>query len=110
MSDTATLRRALVPVARLGSWLGYAQLAEALALPQPHSIRRAALLLEALMAEDAAARLPFLAALVVSPRRGLLPAPGFFEAAAALGRAQALADPAAFHAAERQAVLAFYAP
>jgi hypothetical protein len=110
VSDLPALRRALLPVARLRSWLSYAQLAQALALPQPHSIRRAALLLEDLMAEDAAARLPFLAALVVSPRRGLLPAPGFFEAAAALGRPQALADPAAFHAAERAAVLAVYAP
>jgi hypothetical protein len=108
--DTAALRRALIPLARLRVTLSYAQMAEALGLAPPHSIRRAALALEALMADDAAARLPFLAALVVSPRRGGLPAPGFFEHSEALGRMPPGADPAAFHAAELARLHAAYPP
>jgi hypothetical protein len=108
--DLATLRRVLVPLARMRTTLSYAQLAAALGLGPPHSIRRAALALEALMAEDAAARLPFLACVVVSPRRGGLPAPGFFERARALGRMAPGADPAAFHADELAALHAQYPP
>lgn len=108
--DLPTLRRALVPLARLRVTLSYAQLAAALGLEPPHTIRLAALALEALMAEDAAARLPMLAALVVSPRRGGLPAPGFFERAQALGRMASDADPAAFHAAELAALHRWYPP
>ena len=58
--------------------------------------------LETLMEKDAAAGKPFRAALLrqrLSSDR--LPAPGFFQKAAALGRATD--DPAAFTASERQA-------
>ncbi len=58
--------------------------------------------LEALMEEDAAAGKPFRAALLrqrLSPDH--LPAPGFFQKAARLGRPAD--DPAAFTEAERQA-------
>ncbi len=88
------LAEALAPRAR--AWLEaaapetlpvpYATLAEALGLEPPHAIRRAALALEATMAEDAEAGRPFIAALVIGRARGGLPAAGFFERAAALGR------------------------
>lgn len=105
MSETARLRAALAPLGRMGAWIGYSQAAQAMGYGPPHSIARLTSVLEALMEEDAAARLPFLAAVVVSPRRGLIPAPGFFEAAARLGRPQALTDPAGFLAAERVALM-----
>jgi hypothetical protein len=104
----AELRAALRPVAALGVTLTYAQAAEALALDGPGRIARVTAALERLMAEDAAAGAPFLAALVVGRRRGGLPAPGFFEAAARLGRLPPGADPAAFHAAEARAAAAFH--
>ena len=69
----------------------YQQAAEALGLTPPHTIRRVALALEALMREDAAAGRPLIAALVVS-RRGDLPRQGFFDLAVTLGRFPA--DPA----------------
>lgn len=61
--------------------------------------------LEALMEEDAAAGKPFRAALLrqrLSPEN--LPAPGFFQKAAELGRP--CDDPVAFVAAEREALRA----
>ncbi|XKE46114.1 hypothetical protein LG302_02960 [Halomonas organivorans] len=70
----------------------YQQLAEALALTPPRTIRRVAEALEALMREDAADGRPFIAALVVSRQGEGLPREGFFELAVALGRFPA--DPA----------------
>jgi hypothetical protein len=105
VSETARLRAALAPLGRMGAWIGYSQAAQAMGYGPPHSIARLTSVLEALMEEDAAARLPFLAAVVVSPRRGLIPAPGFFQTAARLGRPQALTDPAGFLAAERVALM-----
>jgi len=61
------------------------------------------------MIEDAAAGRPFLAAMVISKWRGDLPAPGFFDCAARLGRYPGGAtgpNARAFHAAELKAVLA----
>ncbi|MDI5922322.1 hypothetical protein QLQ86_16145 [Halomonas sp. LR5S13] len=63
----------------------YQQLAEALGLAPPGTIRRVAGALETLMEEDAAAGRPMIAALVVS-RRGDLPRQGFFDRAVPLGR------------------------
>jgi hypothetical protein len=100
----ARLRRALTPLARMGATLSYRQAAEAMGLGPPRAIHRLTSALERLMAEDAAAGRPFLAAVVVSPRRGFLPAPGFFEAAARLGRGVAPGEEAAFHAAELRAL------
>lgn len=62
--------------------------------------------LEALMEADAAAGRPLRAALCAGRLSGGLPARGFFDKAAALGRD--IADPAAMAAAERQAL--FSAP
>ena len=102
----AALRRALPVLARLGVTIGYAQAAAALGLAPPGAIRRLTAALETTMAEDASAGRPFLAALVVSPRRGGLPAPGFFETARALGRTVPEGGEAAFHAAELRALFA----
>jgi hypothetical protein len=102
----ARLRRDLTPIARMGATLSYIQAARAMGLGPPGAIRRLTEALERLMAEDAAAARPFLAAVVVSPRRGGLPAPGFFETAAALGRPAPPGGEAAFHAAERRALAA----
>ncbi|WP_416138009.1 hypothetical protein ACM26W_16210 [Halomonas sp. HK25] len=77
----------------------YQQAAEALGLSPPHTIRRVAQALEALMREDVAAARPLIAALVVS-RRGDLPRQGFFALAVELGRFPA--DPARHEAAYRQ--------
>jgi hypothetical protein len=65
------------------------------------------------MAEDAAAGRPFIAAMVISKWRGGLPAPGFFDCAARLGRFAGDAtgpDARAFHAIELNAVLALWVP
>lgn len=79
------LRRYLEGLAPEALPTTYQQAAEALGLSPPHTIRRVALALEALMHEDVAAGRPMVAALVVS-RRGGLPGAGFFERAVALGR------------------------
>lgn len=78
----------------------YQQLAVALGLAPPHTIRRVALALETLMREDVAAGRPLIAALVVSRQGEGLPRLGFFELAVALGRFPA--DPAGHAAAYRR--------
>jgi hypothetical protein len=67
----------------------YAEVAAALGLQPPRTIHRVTVALERLMEEDAAAGRPFLAALVIGRARAGLPAPGYFERAAALGRGPA---------------------
>ena len=87
----------------------YQALALALALPTPHSIHRLVQALELTMAEDAHAQRPFIAALVISRARGGLPAPGFFDLAARLGRhdgAESGAAAAQFHLQQMKQVLA----
>ena len=64
------------------------------------------------MAEDAAADRPVIAAMVISKARGGLPAPGFFDCAARLGRFagdEMGPDAWAFHAVELNAAVAFWA-
>jgi hypothetical protein len=100
------LRRDLAPLARMGATLSYIQAARAMEIGPPGAIQTLTAALERLMAEDAAAGRPFLAAVVVSPRRGGVPAPGFFETAAALGRGPEAGAEAAFHAAELRALAA----
>ena len=56
---------------------------------------------------------PFIATMVISKARGGLPAPGFFDCAAQLGRFASDAtgpDARVFHAVELNAALAFWAP
>ncbi|MBP7243417.1 MAG: hypothetical protein KBA23_15485 [Amaricoccus sp.] len=100
-------------VAGLGVTVTYHQAARGLGLGPPHVIHTVSQLLEGLMDEDAAAGVPFVAALVVSRARGGLPALGFFETAARLGRFKG--DPfgeeaIAYHAAELALATAYHAP
>lgn len=89
----------------------YQQLANSLQLAPPNTIHRLTNSLEALMQQDATARRPFITALVISKRRNGLPAPGFFDCAAALGRFEGDAvgaDAAAFHSQEFAAAVAYW--
>ena len=85
-------RRVLETVPDTALPMTYRQLAEALGLTPPRTIQRVTTALEALMREDAQQGRPMIAALVVSQRGEGLPATGFFELAAELGRLPA--DPA----------------
>ncbi len=96
----ATLRR--LPIT-------YQQAARGLLLSPPNTIHQVTEALEQTMAEDAAADRPFIAAMVISKWRGGLPAPGFFDCAARLGRFTGDAtgpDARVFHAVELNAGLA----
>jgi hypothetical protein len=104
---TAALRRDLRAVAAMGATLSYAQVADAQAVQPPGRIRQVTLALEALMAEDATAGRPFLAAVVVGRRDGL-PREGFFDAATRLGRLDGALPQAEFHARERRALAAWF--
>ena len=93
-----TLEKRLAALAAAGETVSYGTLARDLGLRMADLTTQ----LETLMEEDAAAGRPFRAALLhqrLSPDR--LPAPGFFQKAAELGRPTD--DPAAFTALERQA-------
>jgi hypothetical protein len=92
--------------------ISYRDLAKAMRLSPPHTIHQLTEALEQLMAEDAAADRPFIAAMVVSTWRGGLPAPGFFDCAARLGRFTGDAsgpEARAFHVGEFNASLALWA-
>lgn len=89
----------------------YQALTRALQLLPPNTIHRLTEALERLMAEDAAAGRPFIAALVISRASGGLPAPGFFNCAARLGRSRVdptEAEACAYHAGEFKAAVAFW--
>lgn len=106
---TDRLREVLLAQAQAGAVIGYRDLAARLGLQPPQVIRQLTEALEALMAADAAAGRPFLAALCVSRLGQGLPARGFFLAAAALGRFAGDADgpeARAFHGAELARLLA----
>jgi hypothetical protein len=107
------LRARLQALAALGSPITYAEAVEELQLSPPNTIRQIREALQQLMAEDASADRPFIAAMVISNWRGGVPAPDFFDCAARLGRfAGDAAGPNAkvFHALEFNAVLALWAP
>lgn len=65
--------------------LTYLEAAQAAGLGPPRAIHRVTEALEALIRADHAAGRPLLAAIVVSAKRGGIPAPGFFRLAAELG-------------------------
>jgi len=91
----------------------YWQAAKGLLLSPPNTMRQVKEVLDQIMAEDAAADRPFIAAMVISKARGDLPAPDFFECAARLGRFAGDAtgpDARVFHAAEFNAAIALWAP
>ena len=107
------LRAHLQALATLRLPITYLEAAKGLLLSPPNTIHQVTEALEQTMAEDAAANRPFIAAMVISKWRGGLPAPGFFDCAARLGRFVGDAtgpDAGVFHAVELNAVLAFWAP
>lgn len=79
------LRRLLVEQAQTETLATYKELADRLGLTPPQTIHQLTGLLERLMAEDAEAGHPLLAALCIGRLRGDLPAPGFFTIAETLG-------------------------
>jgi predicted component of type VI protein secretion system len=107
------LRAHLEALAALGSPITYGEAAKELQLSPPNTIRQVREALQQLMAEDASADRPFIAAIVISNWRGGAPAPDFFDCAARLGRFAGDAagpDAEVFHALEFNAVLALWAP
>jgi len=91
----------------------YQEAAKGMFLSPPNTIHQITEALEQLMAEDAAADRPFIAAMVIGKTRGGLPAPGFFDCAARLGRFAGDAtglDAWSFHAAELYAAVDFWGP
>ena len=91
----------------------YREAAKGLLLAPSNTIHQVTEALERLMAEDAVADRPFIAAMVISKARGGLPAPGFFDCAARLGRFAGDAtgpDAGVFHAVELNAALALWVP
>jgi len=106
------LRAHLQALAALRVPITYRDLATAMLLSPPHTIHQVTEALEQLMAEDAAADRPFIAAMVVSKWRSGLPAPGFFDCAARLGRFSGDAtgaDARLFHAGEFESAVAIWA-
>jgi len=107
------LRAHLQVLATLRLPITYPEAAKGLQLLPPNTIRQVKEALDQIMAEDAAADRPFIAAMVISKARGDLPAPDFFDCAARLGRFTGDAtgpDARMFHAAELNAALALWAP
>ena len=105
------LRAHLQALAAVRVPVPYQDLAKAMLLSPPHTIHQVTEALEQLMAEDAATDRPFIAAMVVSKWRSGLPAPGFFECAARLGRFAGDAtgpEARAFHARELNASVALW--
>ena len=80
------LRAHLQALAALRVPITYRDVAKAMLLSPPYTTHQVTEALEQLMAEDAAADCPFIAAIVISKWRDGLPAPGFFDCAARLGR------------------------
>jgi len=106
------LRAHLQALAALRVPVPYRDLAKAMLLSPPHTIHQVTEALEELMAEDAATDRPFIAAMAVSKWRNGLPAPGFFDCAARLGRFTGDAtgpEARAFHAGEFNASVALWA-
>lgn len=106
------VRTFLQTFASKSTTITYQALAHALELQPPNTIHRLTVALEELMREDAAGDRPFIAALVISKRRNGLPAPGFFQCAAALGRFTGDAaglDAQRFHSEEFAAAAKYWA-
>jgi len=78
-------RMALSTAQRANQTITYAELADAASIPNPHRIHKLTEWLEYTMRRDHAAGEPLRAALVISQKRGGLPAPGFFILCGELG-------------------------
>jgi hypothetical protein len=106
MMQSLTLR--LAQLAAGGQTITYGQLARDLGLTGPATIARLTAALESTMADDAAQNHPFRAVVLSGRLAKDLPAQGFFDKAADLGRYQGQ-DPAAYITAERAALFAITA-
>jgi hypothetical protein len=87
-ADTSWQRRAEMALAtakQANKTITYAELADAASIPNPHRIHKLTEWLEKSMRIDYAAKEPLRAALVISRKRGGLPAPGFFILCGELG-------------------------
>jgi len=105
------VRKHLQDIAKKSIPITYQALAKSLGLTPPNTIHQLTESLEQLMREDAATDRSFIAALVIRKAGGGLPAQGFFDCAASLGRFGG--DPtgleaSAFHAAEFNAATCFW--
>lgn len=92
-----------------GNAIPYGDLARELNVPGPGAIARVTAALEAMMQDDMAAGRPFIAAMCEGKLSGGMPALGFFQKAAALGRYAGAAtgpDAAAFVAEQRRLLAA----
>lgn len=109
---TRRLRAHLQALATKRLPITYQEAAKGMFLSPPNTIHQVTEVLEQLMAEDAATGRPFIAAMVISKVRGGVPAPGFFDCAARLGRFTGDAtglEAWFFHAAELYAAIDFWA-
>lgn len=96
--DLKTRARAyLESLATRGETVAYKNAAAALGIRPPYTIHQLTTVLEELMAEDAASGRPQFVAVVVSEKRGGVPAPGFFEKARDLGVYDGQTDPGEWH-------------
>ena len=94
-ADTSWQRRAEMALAtaqQANQTITYAELADAASIPNPHRIHKLTVWLENSMRRDHAAGEPLRAALVISRKRGGLPAPGFFILCSELGLYQGAAS------------------
>ncbi|AVL54840.1 hypothetical protein CEP88_07925 [Roseobacter denitrificans] len=108
----ARVRARLCALAGQATPITYQALARDLSLSPPNTIHQLTVALELLIEEDAARSHPLIAALVISKARGGLPAPGFFDCAARVGRFagdDAGPEAAAFHEEEYTKAAAFWA-
>lgn len=95
------LAEALDALARCRKVIEYGALARQLGVPGPGSIAKLTEALEEMMREDARRGLPLRAALCSGRLESGMPAAGFFDLAARLGRYDGI-DPVAFVTAERE--------
>lgn len=109
MLALATARAFLQEAAKRRRLVTYRDMAGALQVAPPNTIRQVTVALERLMEEDAVAHHPFIAALVISATLGDLPRRGFFDCAIRLGRFEGDPDgqdARTFHAKEVDAAFA----
>ena len=108
---SARVRARLCDIAGHATPITYQALARDLDLSPPNTIHQLTVALEHLIEEDSAEARPLIAALVISKSRGALPAPGFFDCAARVGRFTGDAtgpEAAAFHQSECASATAFW--
>ncbi|AEI92766.1 hypothetical protein [Roseobacter litoralis] len=105
------VRAHLCKIAGQSTPITYQALALNLNLSPPNTIQQLTVALEVLIEQDAAQSRPLIAALVISKAREGLPAPGFFDCAARVGRFEGDAsgpEAATFHEAECATATAFW--